>query len=126
MKIGIGFQLHDGFCGESLDPRRFAEETIHRLAVWLRIAMWVRSNVDLDVVRLAQQRVDLFQTLISLRRAACIEVIFLLSHDDDRLRSHGSEEVAVIQIGRQHAGRALLAVLRQLVLSIAAKGRHEA
>ena len=104
----------------------FAEEAIHRLAVRLRVAMWIRADVELDVLRLTEQRVELLQAFVSLGGATSIEVILLLCHDDDRLWGHGGEEIAVIEIVGQNTWRTLFHVLRQFVFGITTKRGHKA
>ena len=63
---------------------------------------------------------------VFVNRAANVKKVPFLGQDDDRLRGHRGQEVAVIESFSQHARRTLFGISRKLVFEIAAERRHEA
>ena len=63
---------------------------------------------------------------ICFLRAANVEVVLLLRQDDDRLGGHAGQEVGVVEPESQCMRRALLGVLRKLVLQVPPHRRDEA
>ena len=92
----------------------------------LRVAVLGRADLQLHVVRRAEQRVNPLQPHVRLGRAAHVEVIPLLGQDDDRLGSHRRQEVTVIESHGEHSRRALFGIGGKLVFQVAAKRRDEA
>jgi hypothetical protein len=85
----------------------------------------VGPEVQSGVVGLAEQAVEVAEPLVRLLEAAGIEEILFLAHDHDRLGGERGDEVGVIEAEGEGARRALLGVGWQLVLEVAAEGRHE-
>ena len=85
-------------------PGHAIEPPVHRLAILVGVAVMRRPDIQPDVVRAPQQRVQPLQAGEGLFDAADVEVVVFLGQEDDRLGRHRGDEVLVVQAQRQRPG----------------------
>ena len=82
-------------------------------------------DMQLNIVRLAQQAIYLPNPLEGLLGAPNVKVVVGLPQQESGARCRGDDEVRHVQAGTEKAGWDLLGVRRQFVLQVAQKGGHE-
>jgi hypothetical protein len=99
---------------------------IHRLAHRLRVAVVSGPDEESYILLGAEQVLERLQSTEGLLESARVKKIFLLPHQNHRLRCHRSNEVREVESEGEHAGRTRRGVGGVFVFEVAARGRDEA